>query len=246
MNATSGKPAREFPSADGVVIAPSLLACDFLRMGEQLAAIEGAGVRWLHLDVMDGHFVENLSMGPPVAESVRKGWIHVLDAHLMVTDPLKYAPAFAAAGCDLVNFQIEAVARPLEAAARIRQLGLRVGVTLNPDTPADAIAPLLEVAPADGGVDLVLVMSVFPGFGGQRFMESVLPKCEQIRRRLGPGQYLEIDGGIDERTAPRAVSAGANVLVAGSSIFGRPDPAAAVRAISSAVSACRSASTRQQ
>ena len=227
---TAKPPPRTPPPADTLIVAPSLLASDFTRMGEQIRQVQSAGVRWLHLDVMDGHFVPNLSMGPPIAASVRKAFGDVfLDAHLMVTDPTFFAEPFANAGCDLVNFQIETTDKPIDIARRIRGCGVRVGVTLNPDTPAEAIWPLLDRPVNDGGVDLVLVMSVFPGFGGQAFLDRVLPKCEAIRKRLAAGQYLQIDGGIDIQTIGRSRAAGCNVFVAGTAVFGRPDPAAAVR-----------------
>ena len=170
---------------------------------------------------MDGHFVPNLSFGVPVVEKIRPITKMFLDAHLMITEPLKYAEPFVKAGSDLITFHSETADDLRPVVHHIRKLGTRVGVSLNPTTPVASIEPVL----AD--VDLVLVMSVWPGFGGQMFIESVLPKCRQLRDRLRPDQRLQIDGGLAPDTITRAVQAGCDTIVAGSAIFGQPDPAAA-------------------
>ncbi|MFQ5490328.1 MAG: ribulose-phosphate 3-epimerase [Phycisphaerae bacterium] len=204
-------------------IAPSLLAADFSRLKDQVAIVEEAGAEVLHLDVMDGHFVPNISFGVPVIESLRPGSKLFFDVHLMISEPHRYAEAFAKAGADLITFHIEVADEPRELASHIRSLGSGVGVCLNPTTPVSAVA---EVLP---DVDLVLVMSVWPGFGGQAFMPEVLPKVRELKQKLTPRQRLEIDGGIDPTTIVHAVTAGADTIVAGSSIFGQPNPVAAMK-----------------
>lgn len=204
-------------------VAPSLLAADFARLAEQIAAVQAAGAEVLHLDIMDGHFVPNLSFGVPVVEKIRPVTNMLLDAHLMISDPLTYAEPFVKAGSDHVTFHIEPVPDPRPVIDKIRGLGASVGICLNPDTPASAIDSILD------RVDLVLVMSVWPGFGGQTFLEKVLPKCRQLRDRLRPDQRLQIDGGLATDTIARAVRAGCDTIVAGSAIFAQPDPAAAYR-----------------
>jgi ribulose-phosphate 3-epimerase len=211
--------SRPFPLAAGATcIAPSLLAADFSRLREDVAVLESAGAAVLHLDVMDGHFVPNISFGVPVIESLRKRSKMYFDTHLMISEPGRYAEAFARAGSDLITFHIEVADRPMELVEHIRGLGVAVGVSLNPTTPAAAIASIVDQ------VDLVLVMSVWPGFGGQKFIADVLPKVGELRAMLRPEQRLEIDGGIDETTIAAAAAAGADTFVAGSAIFRRPDP----------------------
>ena len=204
-------------------MAPSLLAADFARLADHVRQVEVAGAEILHLDVMDGHFVPNISFGVPVIEKLRPASGLFFDAHLMITDPLKYAEPFAKAGSDLLNFHIEVTDAPMKVVEHIRSLGVRVGVTLNPGTDASAIWPVIEA------VDLVLVMSVWPGFGGQEFIPSALDKLRAIRPRLRPDQRLEVDGGIGPTTVPDAVAAGADTLVAGTAVFDQDDPGKAMR-----------------
>lgn len=206
-----------------VRIAPSILSADFFRLGECIRQVESAGVQVLHMDVMDGHFVPNLSVGVPVVESVRRHTNLLLDVHVMISDPLFFAEPFAKAGADLITFHIEATPEPMKVVERLRELGVGVGVSLNPGTPADALRPVFAA------VDLILVMTVWPGFGGQKFIEPMLPKIDLIAKHLKPNQRLQVDGGISADTIERVTRAGADTFVAGSAIFDSPDPAAQVR-----------------
>ena len=208
-----------------VSIAPSLLSADFSRLGEHLRAAEDAGADLHHVDVMDGHFVPNLTIGPPVVKAIRKATRLPLDCHLMIERPLAYAKAFADAGADSITFHVEAKDPPREVAMAVRALGKRVGVALNPDTPVERLLPVLDL------VDMVLVMSVFPGFAGQGFMGEVLAKAESLRKVHGFDRDVEMDGGINADTVARCAAAGANVLVAGTAVYGEKDLGAAIRAL---------------
>lgn len=207
-------------NSPAITIAPSILSCDFARIGEEIARSEAAGADWHHVDVMDGHFVPNLTIGPPIVAAVKRVATKPLDVHLMITDPWKYAPAFAEAGAHVLTFHVEVCETPeraRELAARFRELGVPlVGVSLNPDTPVERILPILDV------VDLVLVMSVFPGFGGQKFMPEVLTKTAALRARGFAGR-VEMDGGLNLETVARCAAAGCDTFVAGSALYGASD-----------------------
>jgi ribulose-phosphate 3-epimerase len=209
-----------------VRIAPSVLSADFGRLAEQVAMIEQAGAEMIHLDVMDGHFVPNISFGVPVIKSLRRHTKLFFDAHLMIAEPKRYAEAFVKAGCDHITFHIEVASEPAALVEHIHSLGVTAGVSLNPTTPAASIESILD------RVELVLVMSVWPGFGGQTFIAEVLPKVSELRERLGPHQRLQIDGGIDPTTIGRAAEAGADTFVAGTAVFGEADPAGACSRLS--------------
>ncbi len=199
-----------------IKISPSLLASDFSRLGEEAAACFGAGAEMIHIDVMDGHFVPNITLGAPVIKSFRKCTPAVFDVHLMISDPYKYIGDFHDAGADMITFHLESESNPADTIALIKSLGMKAGLALKPATPAESVFPYLS------DLDMVLVMTVEPGFGGQSFMENQLPKIEAVRaecERLGIPMDIQVDGGIAADTAPLVKKAGANVLVAGSFVF---------------------------
>ena len=208
-----------------IVVAPSILAADFSCLRAEMRAVEAAGADWIHLDVMDGHFVPNISFGPVVVKSLRPHSRLPFDVHLMIAPADPYLAGFAEAGADRISVHAEAGPHLHRSLQAIRALGKQPGVVLNPATPAEALAHVLDL------VDLVLVMTVNPGFGGQSFLDSQLPKIATIRRMIaasGRAIALQVDGGITAATAPRALAAGADALVAGTGIFATPDYAAAI------------------
>jgi ribulose-phosphate 3-epimerase len=210
------------------LIAPSLLAADFSRLGEEVAAIEAAGADWLHLDIMDGHFVPNISYGPVVLKSLRKLTKMPFDVHLMIEPVDPFLEAFAEAGADHIMFHPEAGPHPHRTLQAIKALGCKTGLVLNPGTPLGRFEPLIDM------LDIVMVMSVNPGFGGQKFIHSQLKRIAALRRMIdesGREIRLEVDGGIDPTTAPLCIAAGADTFVAGTAIFGTSDYKAAIDAI---------------
>ena len=213
------------PKAGTIEIVPSILSADFAKLADEIAVITSAGVSMVHLDVMDGHFVPNITIGPPVIAKLRKCSSLVFDAHLMISEPDKYAEPFAEAGADHITFHIEAADQPQKLIDKLHNLGCSAGICLNPETPVDAIEGIGPLC------DMVLVMTVRPGFGGQEFMPEAAKKIARVREIVGPDIRIEVDGGIDPQTTPIVVSYGADTLVAGNAIFAKTDRIAAINAI---------------
>lgn len=215
----------KLPKAGTIEISPSILSADFAKLADETADVEAAGISMIHLDVMDGHFVPNITFGAPVVGKLRKYSKLNFDTHLMISEPEKYFEDFVKAGSDHITFHIETVDNPADTVKKLHDLGVTAGVTLKPETPVEAIE---KIAPL---CDMVLVMTVRPGFGGQKFMDDAAKKIIRIREIVGPDIRIEVDGGIDPTTAAIVVGYGADTLVAGNAIFSKADRHEAINAI---------------
>jgi ribulose-phosphate 3-epimerase len=207
------------------IIAPSVLACDLTRLGDSVRAVERAGADWHHVDVMDGHFVPNLTFGPDIVQAVRRASTLPVDTHLMIADPARFAEIFIRAGAGIVTFHIEVAPNPRPLLRKIRRLGARPGLVVKPGTPVSAVLPFLDET------DLVMVMSVEPGWTGQKFMPKALRKIRELRRKAGPALDIQVDGGVNEETLVACAQAGANVIVAGAAVYRSDSPRRAIRRI---------------
>ncbi len=218
---------HQLPSNPSLEICPSILSADFAHLADHVAQVEPQ-VNMLHLDVMDGHFVPNMTFGPVLVKWLRPCSKLFFDVHLMISDPATYAPQFIKAGADGITFHLETTTDPKAIISQLRNLNISVGVSIKPKTPVESLKSIIDL------VDMVLLMTVEPGFGGQSFIMDSITRCEQLRAMLRPDQRLQVDGGIDHETTPLITRAGADTLVAGSYIFGAPNPIEAIQRIKKA------------
>lgn len=216
------------PKAGTIEVAPSILSADFAKLADEIGQVEKAGIKIVHLDIMDGHFVPNITIGPVVIAKIRKYSNLVFDSHLMISEPERYADEFIKAGVDHITFHIEVVPQPKDFIKKLHDAGITAGLCLNPETPVGKIEKYAHLA------DMILVMTVHPGFGGQSFMQDAADKIKPIRQIVGPNIRIEVDGGIDSKTTPIVTGLGADTLVAGYAIFSNPNRAEAIEAIRNA------------